>query len=165
MKDRKRELRKSRSNLVDMGEGVIALSAWTILKFIMFSIFNKAKLIDMVKNELKGEEYPPFMYELAVIFVDVIVLALMTFIMVITYWIGKSAIKEGKNGKKGIVYVAAAFVFVLLYANSVYTGIMNLINGTPSIFDDAASILVDITTLFAFAGLTISAIKVKLLGE
>lgn len=165
MKDRKRELRKSRSNLVDMGEGVIALSAWTILKFIMFSIFKKAELINLVKDELKGEEYPPFMYELAVIFVDVIVLALMTFIMVITYWIGKSAIKEGKNGKKGIVYVAAAFVFVLLYANSVYTGIMNLINGTPSIFDDTASILVDITTLFAFTGLTISAIKVKYLGE
>ncbi len=152
------KLRKYRDNLITSGQASIIFSLWSILRFVLFIIFNPSDL---------EKFFMPFVEDgipvyLIWIFLWIIFLAFFLIIFLVHLYVGMSAIKEAKKDKNKFLYLIIALL--MMFASFSSATQMKDYSEDEQIFDVAAvSIIMDITSAFLYLNMIYSSILTKII--
>ncbi len=140
------KLLKSRNDLVVSGMGVIIFGIWSVIKTIMYAILQMRPAWDSIESELR----------LPVVIIAILFVVIICSVsLLIRITIGRSAIREGKGGKSGKLYIALAWV-VLTF--DVIGALLDLLSfGRSGILDSLAVLAVDVTMIATLVNLLVSA--------
>ena len=148
-------LRKNQNTLVAIGWGVIAFGIWSVIKGVLGAALNTENM-----TELSRQGTPA----LAAFWVMLGIALLID--LLLRMYVGRSAIREGKGEKKRWGYIVFALLMALtstaLTAVSVYFVARN---GTESVVQLAATMIVELTSVITLLELVFSAVKVRRLSR
>ena len=154
-----KELLRNRSILRILGTGSIALVLWTAFKpvLVLLAIPGEQIPIGTAPEEIEEET------------IAALLLLLIAGLVVVTrLWIGLSARAEGMGKPRGKAYMVLAFLIfafqVLLFLITV-VGIFFVDISEESVFETAASLMVEIMSMAATGELAFTARKVKKLSR
>ncbi|MBO4373791.1 MAG: hypothetical protein J5829_01675 [Lachnospiraceae bacterium] len=160
MNDEGKQIRKLEDDLNVSGTGVILMGLWSIIRVTMQVFEESGKIINEVIAEDQTVSKP------LVVIVLVVLLGILGFIVMnIHLYIGLNAVRaaRGKKYKKG--YFRAAIIVGLL-AVSGMGSYWDELQDLENIDTNLAAMLVDITTIYIFAVIIISTVKLeKLRGK
>ena len=153
------DLLKSRSHLYIAGLGVIAFSAWSIIK---------VTLVFLLDENLLAGIYPGWgdLPSYAKIAIFCLAMFFLIVDLVFRLIIGINARRESMGINCGIIYVILAFGAAFTSAASTISSAISLMSETTGvvILDDIASLIVDCTSLFTICELIVCSLKVKKLS-
>ena len=132
-------IRRLQDTLIIAGDGVIAFSAWSLLKAAIFLILTGRETID----ELFGSAN-----ETITIIVIIVVGAMVCIDLALRLFIGLSARSEGRGKKKGPFYLIVAALAAIANAVSALSTALGMAF-TLSPIDTVVSTLIDATALAA----------------
>ena len=111
------QLRKNQDTMKNVGLGVMAFGAWSIVRTILYTTLQWNSIIEnMVEQELSAKT-AGIMY----IIVSVMIMAVE---IAIRLYIGRSAIAEGKGERKRPGYIVIAFLIALMDLSLMFSFIM-----------------------------------------
>ena len=155
----KAQLRKLEDDLNVSGTGAILMGLWSIIRVIMQVYVELKKKMD---TELAANE--TFEKTLVVILVMLLLGVLCAAVMMIHLYIGLNAIRAAKGMKYKKGYFAATIIFGLLTVSSLDMYLEEF-RKIEDIDTTIASMLVDLTTIYIFAVIIISTVKLRKLRE
>ncbi len=149
----KARLRKYEDDLNVSGTAVVVLGAWSIVKVFIQAFLGTRDSIELDKEDLITRV-------LAVLAVIAIMAIISFIIMKIHLYIGLNAMRaaKGKEHKKG--YFVGAVIILILSILSLIT-YKEKFRDLENIDTTIASIIVDLTTIYIFAIVIISSLKIK----
>lgn len=146
-------MRKSQSDLKAIGLGVIAFGVWSVIKSVLYAALDtESTLQTLGENRI-------------LILAFWLMLAIMLAIdLALRFYIGRSAIAEGKGAKRRAGYIVLALLmavvnFVLLFAGLFLQGISSDVAKT------VVTMIVEITSDVLLLEMGISAIRVRRLKK
>lgn len=152
-------LRKYTDNMRISAFGVILFGLWSILKCIMYLVFDTG-VFDMVDIYDDGSEI-----------LRVVVIVITFFILVVDLIfrliVATSAIRDSKKGDKGLGYIILGSFMFIMYAVILIAGFFNAdyYGQIELIIDGVVTVIVDITSLYAIGDLIYSSIMAKSLRK
>ncbi|MBQ6262050.1 MAG: hypothetical protein IJK58_00870 [Clostridia bacterium] len=145
-----RKLLKSQNDLVISGMGVIILAVWTVVKAAMYAVLRLRELWGTLEADYRG----------IVIAVSAGVIALIGAVsLLLRITIGRSAIREGKGGKSGKLYIVLAWIILVLDGLGVLIDLLSF--GSNGILDSVAVLAVDVTSAATLINLLVSAKRIR----
>ena len=148
-----RKFRKDQDILIYSGLGTIAYGGWAIIKTI---------LLIVMRYEKTMQSYGIDPADTATVYiVSGVVFFLLIYALCFRIYIGRSAIREGKNKKQGAAYIPAAFLLILIGILSVFMDFFSYEEYFDDFMDGFSTILLDVTSLVTLIQLVISAIRVR----
>lgn len=156
--DLETKIRKYSTNMRLSAYGVILFGAWSVIKGILYLVFNTG-----VFDALLGiGSIPKESKTLAIS----VLFAIQVLDLIVRILIGRAAILESKGHKRGIGYIIIGFLLISFY---VYNDVANFpsvfeLGSTNMIIDQIVSLILDITSIYAMADLIYSSIRYKALG-
>ncbi len=143
-----KKLRRFRNALVINGWGIVAFGVWSVIKLILIFISNPPSF--------EVAETDAIVKIISKIFLIAALIIVITCILSIHLYIGRSASREGINGKRGSFYlVAAVFVFLILLCEMVLyfvpdeSGKIALIGKLAAFFIDLTKTVIMVDTLYS----------------
>lgn len=154
-----KELLRNKSTLRILGTGSIALALWTALKpvLVLLAIPGEQIPVGTVTEEI-GEETVGAL----------LILLIAGLVIFIRLWIGLSARAEGMGKPRGKAYMVSAFlifIFQVLLLIITLVGIFSVEISEQSVFETAASLMVEILSMSVTGELALTARKVKKLSR
>lgn len=150
-------LRRYEDDLYVSGLGITVMGVWTVLKTIMqlFIEYDKGLYPDMEDQVARG-------VFIAALFI--LVAILMTVILAVHLYIGMNAVRaaQGRPYRKG--YYKATIIMLVITILGM-AGYVPMLKNPDSIGVTVASILVDLTTIYIFIIVIISAKRIMKLRE
>ena len=166
------KLRKYEHLLAISGAGVIAFGIWSVVKAAIYFLLVPLERIDTLFSEqdLADLQSAGASNKAAGIITIVVILAMLLVDLLLRYYVGRSAVLEGRRiRKKRITYVVvAAFIgfFLLLSIVMRFYSYLGEQEVTKTALDTASvSIVVDITSLLATIEMIVAAIMVRRLRK
>ena len=154
-KSLERKLRRYENRLTVLGAGIISLTVWSLIKSVMTFINDKNYLNKLINDpEITGQEYN--------IFIAFIVITVLI-ILLIQYYIGHSARREGFGRKKSWGYLVLTLLFSIIYLSDIFLSIKSFNDYYDSVSDGAVNILIDITIVISLIEIIYASVRVKLL--
>ena len=153
MNDDKVRLRRYEDDLYVGGLGIMVMGIWSVMKAVM-QIF-------LSSDDYSVPEIPdPTIRAVITAIVIAVIVVIMALILKVHFYIGLNAIRaaKGKNYKKGYFTAAVIMLVLLIISMNAYS---DLLEDIENIDTTIASILVDITTIYIFIIVLISADKIK----
>ena len=145
-----KKLIKSQSDLVISGMGVIILAVWTLVKTAMYAVLQLRDLWGTLEAEYRG----------IVVAIAACIIALIgTVSLLLRVTIGRSAIKEGKGGKGGKLYVVLAWIILVIDGLGALFDLLSF--GRSGVLDSVAILAVDVTTVATLINLLVSSKRVR----
>ena len=148
-------IRRLQDTLIIAGDGVIAFSAWSLLKAAIFLILTGRETID----ELFGSAN-----ETITIIVIIVVGAMVCIDLALRLFIGLSARSEGRGKKKRPFYLVVASLAALVNAFSAITTAFGTAY-TLSPFDTLVTIAVETTSFVALAAVVYCSVRLRSLNK
>ena len=155
------QIRKTQSNLISAGIGVMVFAMWSFLRSLIY-IINGDPGINEAMQEVSKEhiDYPG----MRIVLVAGLLIAAAAD-MLFRFYIGRSAISEGKGNRKSSKYIVLSCILVFLYI----FGIMGHIAGMAGKLDDynlqnmdtILSLAIDLTSLYILILLIYSASRLR----
>lgn len=147
-----KELRKNLSILKWSGVATIVFEIWSIVKFVLFSIYNPDEINKLF--EITGDS------DFAIFIVWAVAILFILIDASFRFYVGRNAIKASK-GKPITNFFITIAIIILLF--TLYTLISNFTDDNPmsklEVF--ALSFIVDASSAFINIELIVAAIKVK----
>ena len=107
------QLRKNQDTLKNVGLGVMAFGAWSIVRTILYTTLQWNSIIEnMVEQELSAKT--------AGIMYVIVIVMIMAVEIAIRLYIGRSAIAEGNGERKRHGYIVVAFLIALLNLSLIF---------------------------------------------
>ncbi|MBR6390559.1 MAG: hypothetical protein IKS16_04365 [Lachnospiraceae bacterium] len=157
------KIRHLRDNLIHAGYGYIIFGIWSVIKLFMMSTMQK-EYSGMLGDSsgVSPEDYP-----IAIAITVAAYLIMIIFTLGMHLWIGYGAVRYGKGTGHRKYYVVLSVIGIILTLVLLPLYFWNPSEGTPIIPDDTtiASILVDITLVFAFLDMIVSTVRIDRLTE
>ena len=157
------KLRQARNTLVVVGTGIIIMSAWTVIKSLSLTLFERNNITAAIRE--MGEETMAEFSDKEVFAVFCAVLCAVTLIFIgIRVYIGLSAISEGKDKKSGSLYIPFTVVYIGITIYQIILQAMDLLVENDDFKleqPSAAAILIELTSLIMLTEMIIAAVKVK----
>ncbi len=164
-KDLLRELRRNRDTLVIVGTGVITFGVWTVVKILLHYYLDHSEIIDILRENIEGyDNADPFtknIYFGIYIFVFSVILAVD---LALRFYIGRSAIAEGRGIKKGRLYIVLTGIMALFYILALYQTAVS-VNDGRELWEWIVTMVVDSTSMITLFEMAASALKVKSLEK
>lgn len=149
-----KELRRNQTALVTLGDGIILFSVWSVLRILLILWAGPALDLSAVEAEFGPELMP-----LARLAVFVILILLMLPDFLLRLYIGRTARKEGMDGRQKNTYlVFAALILLVSLGFSVASLVLAFKNGISdqSYLEFVVSFLVDLTSSVLLAELLVT---------
>lgn len=148
--------RKYRSILKNSGYAVIAFGLWGMIRILLMKFLDPESY-----DSLFGitEAAPELQHAYTVVSL-VMMLFVLGLDLLFRVYVGSSAIKEGNGGKKRIVYVIAAVLYLALSLRS-DIGFLIEYSRSDSSFNMLVLTLVDISFCSAFFAIIYSALRLR----
>ena len=157
------KLRQARNTLVVVGTGIIIMSAWTVIKSLSLTLFERDNITAAIRE--MGEETMAEFSDKEVFAVFCAVLCAVTLIFIgIRVYIGLSAISEGKDKKSGSLYIPFTVVYIGITIYQIILQAMDLLVENDDFKleqPSAAAILIELTSLIMLTEMIIAAVRVK----
>jgi len=152
-----RNLRRYQNLLSISGWAVIAFCIWNILKQVIYILLIPDELNEIKATSMYETEYEIFAYIFAfvILFLD----------LGLRLYIGLSARAESNGKKKGMGYVIIAMISATVLGISLIMGIISTSILDDSLVNIIVTLIVDVTSIFAFIELFVSAFNVKSLSK
>lgn len=141
------EIRRYKDHLTVSGAGVIVFSFWSLIKTMVYYMRPSvmASLMEDMGLEFNKRDVALFL---------IAIFCTMAVITAMRIYTGRAAIREGRSGKKGTVYIVLSFVLIL---ESIYTitGYVEQIEEVEndvlfsSLLEEMVSILISCDLLFS----------------
>ena len=159
--DYERELRRHQNTLIIIGLGVIAFGIWSIIKMVMLLLLAPDTLFELMAPKTETEVSKQTMM--------IIVVSLVAFFLLIDLalrlYVGRSAIREARTGKKRITYLIIAGLIAALNASSLSTPFIYGTQYYLSGLDMVVTFLIDLTSFIVLIELIRSGVKVRQLRK
>jgi hypothetical protein len=162
--DETRKLRKSRDTLIIVGRGIILFGVWSAVKLFSLAFLRTSATIAEIRETMPAEAEP--ISERLIIVLMLVVISIFALIEIgIRYYVGSSAIAEGRGTRSGKLYILITYFFI-------FTSIITLVFMIFAMFSGAeaeeggedvsvASAVIELTNLIMMIEMLISAHKVK----
>ena len=154
-----RELRQKRSALRMFGTGMLAFTAWLIIKTLLVAVLVPEAVSDSIFEDVQDE------YDSSL---TLLLLGLIALIVWMRLHIGFAARAEGLGKRRGRFYVIMAFVFLAVQIATLIGTVQELLE-TPlsdaDMLDSAASLLLELCSTSTTAQLAFTAVKVRRLDR
>ena len=148
------QLRKNQDTLKNVGLGVMAFGAWSIVRTILYTTLQWNSIIEnMVEQELSAKT--------AGIMYVIVIVMIMAVEIAIRLYIGRSAIAEGKGKRKRPGYIVVAFLIALMDLSLMFSFFMLLGTRTEISLDALVTMFVEFTSAVILLEMCQSAIRVR----
>ena len=154
-----REIRRRQSILSVTGNGVMFLGMWSFLKINLYFILGRGAILEDILTDESIDENTL----LLIMYIISMILASLELFFRIR--VGRGAIAESRDEKKPKRYIGLAMTLIILYVFSVIFTIFNLDFTKDSLWDQFASMIVDITSLVMLIELVSSASVLRKLKQ
>ena len=135
-----KELRRRQSILSVTGNGVLFLGMWSFLKVNLYFILGRSSLLrDMADENIDEGTMLLILYIGSMIFAS--------FELFLRICIRRSAIAESKGQKQKPGYIRLTIFLIILYSASIIYSVFSLKLNSANVWDQIASLMVDITSL------------------
>ena len=135
-----KELRRRQSILSVTGNGVLFLGMWSFLKVNLYFILGRSSLLRALADETMDEGTMLLIsYIVSMIFVSVE--------LFLRIRIRRSAIAESMGQKQKTGYIRLTIFLIILYSSSIIYSVFSLKINSANVWDQLASLMVDITSL------------------
>ncbi len=141
------------NRLVSSGRALIILGVWSAIKSVIVLYMTMPYIIEYV-NERKS--YNELDFKEMSIFVWAVSIIIMVAVFLIHFFVGRSAMKNGYGKKNTVLFLVFDSILVITIVFSIIVGI-----GEKLDVMDFASILIDLTVVFACVDILYSAIRLK----
>ena len=148
-----RRFRKDQDILIYTGLGAIAFGGWAMIKNVLMLIMHYEKT-------LRSFGIDPTDTVTVYVTAGLVFFALV-YALCFRIYIGRSAIREGRNKKQGAAYIPAAFLLILFGIISMFMDLYYYEEYFDDFMDGFSTILLDLTSLITLIELVISAICVR----
>ena len=168
------ELRRNQNTLIITGYGIIAFGVWTLVKTLGMLVFQRDEILSDLIDGLKKVEVDITDIPDSVLFGGFLVVISLIFMVDILFrvFVGRSAIKESRDKKRGVLYILVLIIMILRSLNTVFEILMMRIVGTVPVrlFHIAteaslSTMIVEITSMVLMIEMVIAAIRVKRLRK
>ncbi|WP_036609740.1 hypothetical protein [Oribacterium sp. P6A1] len=146
-----REIRRRQSILSVTGNGVMFLGMWSFLKINLYFILGRNAILEDILEDQSIDENTL----LLIMYIISMILASLELFFRIR--VGRGAIAESRDEKKPKRYIGMAMTLIILYVFSVIFTVFNLDFTKDGLWDQLASMIVDITSLVMLIELVSSA--------
>lgn len=148
-------LRKAKSDLALSGIGSIAFGIWYFVKTILYNLFARSYLADVLGLEGTYGAARPFLLALW-LFVSALIMALHLYV-------GQRAVSEGtgKQQRRGIFYLILAGVLLLDNGFSLASAVRTLASAEGSLLDRVCDMMMDAARLANMAALIYAAVQTR----
>lgn len=164
------ESRKYRGILTSVGMGTIAFAAWTLVKYVGLWILYKGDIFDFIASS--APEGLSAAEKVLVVNISTGIFAVIMLITVlIQVYVGRSAVKVGRDGKKKWFYLVFAFLMAIGGAISIAAMIFGgSLAADPASESDVfkafeGSFIVELTLFIMVCDLIHSSFKVRMLSS
>lgn len=137
------KLRRYRASLVTDGIGIITFGLWSIIKIIMTLLMQPFDL-QLSDSETISD---PTERMLVIVFAVVFVIISVAIILGIHMFVGLSAYREGRNGKKGSFYIVAAGLMAIFICLTMTLYFVSTDGGQTVSLTSIAAFIIDLTTV------------------
>lgn len=143
------QLRKNQNTLVVIGLGVIAFGIWSVIKSVLLNVFSGQPLEGISEEETAVK----------VIF-WILLVGSLAIDLRLRFYVGLSAINEGRGRKKRKAYIVWAFFMAFMSALAVVAGLAT-IRYSEAIGTMIVMIVVETTSCVLLVEMALAALKVK----
>lgn len=158
------KLRKSRDTLIIVGRGMILFGVWSAVKLFGLTFLRTSATIAEVRKNMPAEA-DHVTDSVLIIFMLVIIAIISLAEFGIRYYVGSSAIAEGKGKRSGRLYILITYFFIITSLITFVFIVAFLITGdkTKEGSEDVsvASAVIELTNLIMMIEMLISAHRVK----
>lgn len=162
------KIRKYQSNLIIMGTGVIALGFWAVIEtIVMLTVLRNETVEEILLAEGDtGDRTSVLAANIVFITVTLMILAV---VLAIRFYIGRSAIAEGRGTCKrsGVLYLLLTVMLIIFSIVNVIAGTSALISSIKTGVTDpnvsVSSVLIELTSGIVMTETVISAIGIRIL--
>ncbi len=148
-------IRRLQDMLAIAGTGILAFSAWTLLKTILFFFVydeQAQRQIFQINDEMSMETF----------YIAFIIIALID--LAIRVYVGMSARGESKGKRKGVLYlIVAAFIAIGSVSSIVLILLGN--SSSPSMFDLIMTAVIEVTSFAILMLMIICAVRLRRLSK
>lgn len=154
------KIRRTKDILISSGTGVIMFAVWSVVRTLLnFTLLRKNN--DDIFSEISAETGMRPDGGVILGASIAIVLAVLAVEVGLRIYVGLSARAEGKGKNKGNAYLVIAFIMIPIYISGIIMSIVNVATAKGSVVDMTVTVIVEITSLFAYIELALSAVKLK----
>ena len=154
------KMRRTKDILLSSGTGVILFAVWGIVRTILnFTLVNKNNNEDLaeVYAGLGEGQNADMIFAISAS----LAVALLAAEVGLRLFVGLSARAESKGKKKGWAYVVIACIMIPIYIAGIVISIVNIVTVHTGVIDLIVTVIVEVTSLFAFIELVVSATRLK----
>jgi len=151
--DEKIRLRKYEDDLNAGGMGVIVLCLWSVLKILVQIFLETKESVDLSDTE-------PWMRVVVYIVVMLFLALILSGIFLVHLYIGLNAMRAAKSKEYKKGYFIAAVILLILAIISLYS-YKSRLQDTEHLDTTIASIIVDLTSIYVFALVVCSTLKIR----
>lgn len=149
------KLRRMENNLVISGTGLLAFTAWIIIRALLFVYTYREDVMELIRQEgdWDGEDMPlPLMLGLFAIIFLVVMLPYL--------YVAMCSRAEGLRKKSRKVYIVLALIMLIPQASTAIYSVMDVFLSDET-FDAVVTAAIDITVLCVLVETVTTAIRVK----
>ena len=147
------QLRKNQNILIIVGMGAIAFAAWDFIKMLLMVTLQSRKLLEIAGIE-PGDPFTDIFFFTAFILI-------ILFLCLIRVYIGRTAIREGRDKKVRSVYVFFAAIAAAVAGISFLWEFIGPPEPTDNLLDVIAAAMMELTSALTMFELVIAAIRVR----
>lgn len=148
-------IRRLQDTLTIAGDGVIAFSAWGLVKAALFLMLAKGERLDQLFASVNDS---------LLVYVLVVVGVMVLIDLAVRVYVGLSARSEGRGKKKGPFYLVVAVLAAAVNVFSVVTTALGT-SYTLSSFDTVVTIAVEATSFAALAAVVYCSVRLRGLSK
>lgn len=148
-------IRRLQDTLIIAGDGVIAFSAWALVKAALFVILADDARIDQLFGSVDDE---------LLVYVFLVVGIVVCIDLIVRVFVGLSARAEGHGKKKSPFYLVVAVLAAIANAISAITAALGMAY-TLSTFDTVVTIAVETTGFAALAAVVYCSVRLRSLNK
>ena len=167
------KIRKNRDNLIIIGMGTIMFGMWSLLKTALSILMGNDQVIAAVDYALGSSEISQDEYLMSVldrhmltVGLTVILIVLTLVVVAIRAFIGISAIKEAKGGKRKNLYLVITGLFILGYGAVVFLdGYSFFVRESEDFLDTIVAVVIEVMSFITLLELLISVFSIRKLAD
>ena len=157
-------LRKYQDTLRIVGSGFILFGLWSAVKSLAAIFFERGRIISTLR-ETSGQDLSKISDGQIIMLIIFFAALFLVIDVSLRFYIGRSAIAEGRGEKSGRFYIPLTVIFVIVgFVSAVYM-IYSLVTGKAASDPDGetsyAAVIIEITQVIMMIEMIRAAIKVK----
>ena len=146
-------IRKTKTNLTTLGNGIIFFAIWSVLSTGLSMLFFSGKMMEGVESNARLVTY-------------LIIIGIMLVYFLLHLYVGLSARGEAKGKHKTILYLIVSCLLLVMYfgfsAGEIYSLFINGITGLVSVIGSA---IIELTTGICIVDIMINSIRLRKINK